>query len=74
MNIEELANKAGIDVSNNHSSEVWVSDLQAFYDIAREYVLEEAAHTCERLISGDGLCANDGVWIYDCAAAIRGLK
>jgi hypothetical protein len=74
MNIEELANKAGINVSNNKSSEVWVSDLKEFANFVREATLEEAAYTCERLISGDGLCAADGVWIYDCAAAIRGLK
>lgn len=35
---------------------------------------ERAAEACERLISGDGICAADGVWIHDCAAAIRALK
>lgn len=35
---------------------------------------ERAAMVCDRLISGDGICAVDGVWIHDCAAAIRALK
>lgn len=34
---------------------------------------ERAAEACERLISGDGICAADGVWIHDCADAIRAL-
>lgn len=34
---------------------------------------ERAAGVCDRLISGDGICAADGVWIHDCAAAIRAL-
>ena len=36
--------------------------------------IEEAARVCDRLISGDGICAADGVWIHDCAAAIRAIK
>lgn len=32
---------------------------------------EACSHTVERLISGDGICADDGVWIHDCADAIR---
>jgi hypothetical protein len=36
--------------------------------------LERAAGVCDELISGDGICAADGVWIHDCAAAIRALK
>ena len=32
---------------------------------------EACAHAVERLISGDGICADDGVWIHDCADAIR---
>jgi len=36
--------------------------------------VEAAARVCDRLISGDGICAADGVWIHDCAAAIRAIK
>ena len=32
---------------------------------------EACAKVCERIISGDGICADDGVWIHDAAAAIR---
>ena len=38
---------------------------------AQEVEREECANVCERLISGDGICADDGVWIHDCADAIR---
>lgn len=35
---------------------------------------ERCAAVCERLISGDGICATDEVWIHDCAEAIRSLE
>lgn len=38
---------------------------------AQQRTAEACAKAVERLISGDGLCADDGVWIHDCAEAIR---
>ena len=35
---------------------------------------ERCAKVIERLISGDGICADDGVWIHDCAEAIRAME
>ena len=35
---------------------------------------EKCAKVIERLISGDGICADDGVWIHDCAEAIRAME
>ena len=35
---------------------------------------ERCAVVCERLISGDGICADNEVWIHDCAEAIRSLE
>ena len=35
---------------------------------------ERCAAVCERLISGDGICADNEVWIHDCAEAIRSLE
>lgn len=42
--------------------------------VAWNAALEHAAKVCDRLISGDGICADDGVWIHDCAEAIRKEK
>lgn len=36
-------------------------------------VKKACAKVCERLIHGDGICADNEVWIHDCAAAIRAL-
>ncbi len=51
-----------------------VSD-ERFYTLAFEdgcqAEREECAVVCERLISGDGICADNEVWIHDCAEAIR---
>lgn len=48
---------------------------RAMWDAAAKAVAaaerEACAHAVERLISGDGICADDGVWIHDCADAIR---
>ena len=41
--------------------------------IIEKRTIERCALVVERLISGDGICADDGVWIHDCAAAIRKL-
>jgi hypothetical protein len=76
MNIEKLAHKAGIDVSNNKSSEVWVSDLQEFANFVREATLEEAAKRCDDYAAK---CAANENWEAEDvslinAAAIRGLK
>lgn len=38
---------------------------------AQQRTAEACAKAVERLIGGDGLCADDGVWIHDCAEAIR---
>ena len=47
--------------------------LNRFAAIIEKRTIERCAVVCERLISGDGICADDGVWIHDCAAAIRKL-
>jgi|GEM_PF-6515856 len=47
--------------------------VEAFAKIIERKTIERCAGTVERLISGDGICADDGVWIHDCAAAIREL-
>jgi hypothetical protein len=44
------------------------------WKFAWDAATENAAKVCERLISGDGICADDGVWIHDCAEAIRKEK
>ena len=48
-------------------------ELQRFAAIIEKRTIERCAVVCERLISGDGICSDDGVWIHDCAAAIRKL-
>lgn len=50
------------------------ADSDALRKAAWNAALEHAAKVCERLISGDGICADDGVWIHDCAEAIRKEK
>ena len=45
--------------------------LERFAALVAAKEREACAQTAERLISGDGICTDDGVWIHDCAAAIR---
>ena len=40
-------------------------------DAAQQRTAEACAKAVERLISGDGICADNEVWIHDCADAIR---
>lgn len=58
-----------------HPYSEWSIDLARFYAIAfeagRVAEREACAVVCERLISGDGICADNEVWIHDCAEAIR---
>ena len=47
-------------------------ELQRFAALVAAAEREACATTVDRLISGDGICADSGVWIHDCAEAIRG--
>jgi len=49
-------------------------ELAAKLKESRRLERERCAQTVERLISGDGICADDGVWIHDCVEAIRELE
>lgn len=51
--------------------ETGIQLLERFANAVEQAEREKCAHTVERLISGDGICADDGVWIHDCADAIR---
>ena len=41
---------------------------------ARRMERDQCVVALERLISGDGICADDGVWIHDCVEAIKALE
>jgi len=71
--IISLAKDCGFDKYYGTDSPEFLDMLVAFYHISQREAFEQAAHTCERLISGDGICASDEVWIHDCAEAIRQL-
>lgn len=68
-----LAKQAEIIPNLMDENGYYFRHIEAFYRKAQREAFEQAAHTCERLISGDGICASDEVWIHDCAEAIRQL-
>lgn len=72
--ILSAAKEAGLRTGGNgYYAVCHQTDLEAFAKIIERKTIERCAGTVERLISGDGICADDGVWIHDCAAAIRKL-
>ena len=77
--IIDLALEAGFDVDEGlfpfeAAEDKYIGTertIERFAALVAAYEREACAKVCERLISGDGICADDGVWIHDCAAAIR---
>lgn len=88
--IAELAKQAGFQsrgdvIRTMHSSGAWVGvneELQRFYELVRNKVLEEAANKCESLDEDSGPYSwhyEIGSWNYEiatqnCASAIRSMK
>lgn len=53
---------------------IYPGDIHHAAYVAWNAALEHASKVCDRLISGDGICADGEVWIHDCAEAIRKEK
>ena len=45
-------------------------ELERLVTLAKNEARRESAKVCNRLIHGDGICADGEVWIHDCEDAI----
>ena len=58
-------------VSCNQDWTDFLACLERFAAIVAAAEREACVQTLERLIGGDGIVAEDGVWVHDCVAALR---
>lgn len=70
MTLKELIDQAGHRLGHLMAQPGYRLELERLVTLARNEARRESAAVCNRLIHGDGICADGEVWIHDCEDAI----